>query len=424
MFHVKRSPVRSRRLFAIALLGLLPLLAACTISNDPDGWAPPLLAKVDGEQVIIARLSDASLGAIDLSRRDPIVWAFPGIPSGQSTIEDSDRPFPGLTEETEAKGFYGVPVAIGAQAEELVIADHNEGVVFAVRRDGTSARILLETEDRVIAGLVVADDARTLYVATTDERVYAIDTEDPPADIDDVEGFVWIADQIRGRVWGTPALADTEAHGTVLIIPTMAGDVTALRADTGAVAWNFNSGSGIASDVVASEGIAYLGGFDQRFYAIDTETGDLRWSRRGLNWFWTKALVADGMVYAGDLDGNIWAWDAQSGALVWEAPFATEERIRAAPTLTPAGELVIVTREGTLLAADPATGERIWGDPETPLQTSNLVLANPILLDDGSLVISDDQGVLWRTRVGAGRVCQIFPERNSDCERLLDADAG
>ena len=85
---------------------------------------------------------------------------------------------------------------------------------------------------------------------------------------------------------------------------------------------------------------------------------------------------------------------------------------------------MIITREGTLLAIDPDTGRQVWGDPSNPLKTSNRVLATPLILADDSVLISDDQGVLWRSRVGSGRVCEIFPERNLDCERLLDADQG
>ena len=417
-----RPTLRPRRWLGFALLAALPLLAACQVSNDPDGWAPPVLAEVDGSQVIIARIDNDLLGAIDVDRADPIVWLFPGIAAGQPASDDEERPFPGLTDPVEAQGFYGRPGVIGANADELVIADHNEGIVYAVRRDGSSARILLDTETNVVAGVVVADDARTIYIATTDERVYAVDSQNPPAGIDDLEGFLWLSEDIDDRVWGTPALAQSDTHGTLLLVPTMAGSVIALRTGDGSTAWQFDSGAGIASDIIVDGGLAYLGGFDRTFYAIDIDSGDARWTATGSNWFWTSALVADGVVYVGDLDGDIWAWDAQTGLDIWPEPFRAEERIRAGLSLTTAGELVVITREGTLLGVNPNDGSRIWGDPDTPLRTSNRVLASPLLLDDDSIVISDDQGVLWRTRVGSLRVCEIFPQRNRDCERGLDAD--
>ena len=174
---------------------------------------------------------------------------FPGAAAGRPESDDDDRPFPGLDDPVDAQGFYGAPATIGPDDDEFVVADHNEGVVYAIRRDGSSARVLLNTGVPVIAGVVVADDARTIFVATTDERVYAIDTENPPLGVDDSEAFVWVADGIEGRIWGTPALAQTVTHGTLLIVPTMSGHVVGLRASDGAVVWTFASGAGIASDV-------------------------------------------------------------------------------------------------------------------------------------------------------------------------------
>lgn len=422
--HCLRHCLGDRRWLGIALLAAIPLLAACTISNDPDGWAQPIAAEVEGRPVIIARVEDKLIGAIDLDRANAVVWMFPGAAAGRPESDDDDRPFPGLDDPVDAQGFYGAPATIGANDDEFVVADHNEGVVYAIRRDGSSARVLLDTGVPVIAGVVVADDARTIFVATTDERVYAIDTENPPRDVDDQEAFVWPPAGVEGRIWGTPALVRSETHGPLLIVPTMSGHVSALRTSDGTAAWTFVSGAGIASDVAIDGGLAFFGGFDRTFYAVDIESGDLRWSAQGAHWFWTNALAVNGAVYAGDLHGAVWAWDAQTGAARWPEPFQAGERIRAQPALTAAGELVIITREGTLLAVDPETGAQIWGDPETPLRTSNRVLATPLVLDDGSLVISDDQGVLWRSRVGAGRVCQVYPDRNLECERLLDADRG
>ena len=419
------DPVRRRSApawFGLLLLVAIPLIAACTADNSPDGWSPPLLTELpDGRQIVLARTSDDRLGALDLTA-SAIIWQFPDAPRGQLLTDE--EPFPGLLEQVDVKGFYGAPVALGRDADEFVIADHDSGIVFAIQRDGTSARILLDTEDRVIAGVVVADDDQSLFIATSDEHVYAIDSDDPPTDLDDRERFLWIADDVGGKVWGTPALAETSAHGTVLLVPTTAGHVVALRVADGTIAWTFKSEAAIASDVVVSDDVAYFGGFDRTFYALEIESGAVRWTATSSNWFWTRALVSGGVVYAGDLDGNVWAWDANGGAPIWETPFDAGQRIRAAPVLTAADQLVIITREGQLTAIDRATGLRIWPEAVTPLQTPNRVLADPLILDDDSILVSDDQGLLWRSRVNRGAICQVFPDRDTACETLLDGEQG
>ena len=426
--HVQRP---SRRWLGVALLAAAPIAAACTVSNTPDGWAPPIEAEVetpDGStvSVILARTSDNRVAALDLTSPTPVIWEFPGRDVRRRVSDD--KVFPGIATDgfltkIDVKGFYGAPLPIGREDEEFVLADHDSGVVYALRRDGTSARVILDTEDRVIAGVVVDPDGRTIYVATTDDRVYALDTDNPPEDREDVARMRWRVTDIGGKVWGTPALANTTAHGQVLLVPNTSGEIRALSTDDGSLAWRFPTAAGVASDIVVRGGLAYVGAFDRQFYALDVENGEVRWTQSGANWFWTKPFIEDGRLYVGDLDGKVWAWNALNGSPLWEAPYDTGERIRARPALTVAGDLVIVTREGNVLALDAATGLKIWPDGEAKLQTDNRVLADPLILSDGSILLSDDQGELWRVRVNRAAVCRVFPQDSPACERLLDADA-
>ena len=420
-----RSP--SRRWLGAAFVIAIPVLTACGINDDPDGWAPPIETEVersDGStvSVILVRTGDNRIAAIDLTSLNPIVWEFPGTPSGQPVAEDNV--FPGILTEIDAKGFYGVPTPIGPQGEEFVIADHDDGIVYALRRDGTSARVILDTEDRVIAGIVVDPDGRTIYVSTTDARVYALDTENPPRHRDDTERLRWLVTDLDGKVWGTPALVETDAHGLLLLVPTTNGTVIALRTDDSNVAWSFRAGAGIASDIVVRGGLAYVGAFDRQLYALDVETGEPRWTQTGDDWFWTKALIVDGALYVGDLAGNVWAWDALTGAPLWAVPYNTDERIRAQPVLTPAGDLVIVTREGHVLALDPSSGAKIWASRDADLKVENRVLATPLVQADDRILLNDDQGELWESRVGVNRFCRVWPRSSTTCSLSSPGDPG
>ena len=111
-----RNRLGRRRLRGLALLAAIPILAACTVTNDPDGWAPPIATELDGRPIVIARVEDNAIAAIDLDRANPVVWMFPGAAAGQAPAQDDERPFPGLDEQVEAQGFYGAPAVIGADA--------------------------------------------------------------------------------------------------------------------------------------------------------------------------------------------------------------------------------------------------------------------------------------------------------------------
>ncbi|MEE9278295.1 MAG: PQQ-binding-like beta-propeller repeat protein [Dehalococcoidia bacterium] len=411
-FHVKHR----RRWLLVPLVLAIPIIAACRIQNDPDGWAAPLsIGDEDDRQVLIVRTDDDHLArvSVDLTT-DPAtvttIWEFPGSPTlelaGSRTYADDE--FPGLVDEIGASGFYGTPALLGPEGEELIVGDYDEGVVYALRTDGTSARIIFETDDRVIAGVLVDEDRRTAYIATADNRVIAVDTEKP-------EASLWTFDESGEAIWGTPALADSRKHGRLLIVPSLDGNVYALRtdpdvADHERLAWKFETGAGIASSVVVQDGRAFVGGFDRTFYAIDLDSGTEVWRRSGSNWFWTTALVDGGIVYVGDLDGKVWAWDAETGAPVWEAPYDANDRIRAQPLLVEERALlVIVTRSGEIHALDAATGEVRWNSGVKGVKVESRVLADPVLL--GSIVlVNNDDGRLFEVRVGAQRLRRLQEE--------------
>jgi len=384
MFHVKR-PTR-RWLFA-SLIVSVPILAACAgINNDPSGWSAPVpIDAADSDNVVIVRTGGGHVAAVDFDT-NTVLWEFP---------DRNDR-FPGLLDEIDARGFYGTP-AIALNGDELIFGDHDEGLVFAIRADGTSGRIVFDTGDKIIGGIVVDDDGRSAYVATADQRVYAIDIENPPIDRASAR---WIFTGAGNEIWGTAALADSDAHGRLLLVPSMDGNLYALQRDSQGggepgVAWVFQTGGAIAGNVVVQQTVAYVGSFDGRFYAIDIETGEAKWSQPGDGWFWTTPLIDSGVVYAPDLEGSVWAWDADNGRLLEGFPYESGDPVRAKPLFSEdRSTMLILTRSKHVHFIDPTNGLGIWTSAD--LEDSSLpnrVLADPIL-QNGRMLINDDRGLV------------------------------
>ncbi len=409
MFHVKRA---DRRWLMAPLAAAIVLITACGVSNDPDGWASPLtLDDADGADVIIIRTDREHIAALDISVRPldeaAVRWEFPRENDG----------FPGLTEPVDAHGFYGTPALLGPDGEELILADYDEGTVYAVRTDGTSARIIFDVDGRVVASVIVDPDRTTAYITATDGCVYAVDTESPGT-------ATWSFCDPESEVWGTPDLAQSRTYGGLLLVPGLNGRVSALQIEReGRLAWTFQTDAAIAGNVVVSEGRAYLGDFNSIFFALDVETGDVVWSALGADWFWTTALVADGTVYAADLSGMVWAWDVDSGRLVWDAPYDAGDPVRAQPALTDDGAvLVIVTRKAEFHAIVPATGLGIWTTKGTEDDRPDDVLADPLIRGD-AILINDEDGRLFEARVNVDVVCPVFraKEAASACSPPLAA---
>ena len=313
----RRAQVRRpRRPWLMALLVMtLPLLAACSLTDSPDGWAAPTTSPHD-EDVVLLSAGDGHIVAYDFttSREQ---WRFP----------DQNDSFIGLDDTVDPGAFYSNPafVAAGSENEEIVVATYNDGIIFAIRTDGSGARELFHANARLVAGIVVDDT--TAYVATTDKHVYAINIEDPPASSSpDARGLLWDFHGLSKEVWGTPALAETVAHGKILLVPGMDGTLYALRATDGDIAWKLDTDAAIATNILVAGGRAYIGGFDRAFRAIDLETGDMDWEQTGNDWFWTTPLLVEGVIYVADLSGALWAWSADTGDDIWAAPYNANRR--------------------------------------------------------------------------------------------------
>lgn len=366
-----------------------PLLAACTGITGSTGWAPPVPLP-DRPNVVLVRDDDDKLAAVDIDSATEL-WRFP----------DGDDRFPGLAEESDFGAFYGAPVLIPG-GEEFLVASEQDGIVYAIRADGSSARLIFDTDDAVIAGVVVGDGIA--YVGTDDKRLYAVDIDHP-------EVALWSYDDFGGALWGTPALADTETHGRLLLVPSMDGHVSALRIDPNLspaerLVWRFeDTDSSIAGSVLVDNGAAYAGSFDRHFYALDVETGAALWSAPGDNWFWGTALIEGGRVYAADLSGKVWAWDETTGVPVWVAPYDAEDEVRARPLLLDDDTLLVVAKNGHVHAINPADGSERW-TTTTPI--AHDVLADPIVVA-GRVIVSNDDGELFEVLLADRQVQPLYP---------------
>jgi outer membrane protein assembly factor BamB len=156
-----------------------------------------------------------------------------------------------------------------------------------------------------------------------------------------------------------PAGTGVVVENGVLLIGTGDGFLLGLETATGAERWRFTvSTQGAAHNPAMSGGIAYVGGDDPGFFAVDAASGQLLWrGDTGTDENGT-AVVADGTAYLGGSaesgEGHLYAFDAATGALLW---------CRDEPIFTPAvldGVGYSGSVAGIVYAFDTATGQERW----------------------------------------------------------------
>ncbi len=398
MFHVKQFDRLGRRRWLLpALLLVIPVLVACDVADQPDGWAAPtpdpiepetqLLAPTGDKMVVALRLLDGNFGAE--------AWQFP----------DDDGNFPGLDAEIEPEAFYADPVWVES-TDEWLLAGYSDGVLYAVRRDGESARVVFESDARLVADLVV--DGSRVYLADTSYRVYAVDVEQPGEPV-----WTWNGDS-ELQIWGGPALVDTD-RGRLLIVAGLDGRITAINVDdpqAGTEAWQVELDGGVAGAVSASDGLVYVGGLDRSLYGLDAATGGQVWVAEASHWLWGTPLIHDGVMYVTDLRGNVYAFDTRTGAPRWLAPYPADDRIRAQPLFVEredgsgAGILVLVARGGTIHQLNAADGSLLR---QFRLEGAKDLMANAVLRDD-RILVSDEDGALYAVLLGANQAVKLYPQ--------------
>ena len=403
--HTRVHRLIRRRLgrFAIALglLFAIPVLVACDVADQPDGWAAPTLDPIEPETRLIAPTGEDQVVAVQLldGNLGSALWEFP----------DDDGNFPGLDAEIAPIAFYADPVWVPS-TDEWLLAGYADGVLYAVRRDGESARVVFESEHRLVADLIV--DGTRVYLADTGYQVYAVDIEQPGEAL-----WAWDGGS-ELQIWGGPALVESD-RGRLLVVAGLDGRVTAIEVDgdrAGQSAWQIQIESGIAGSLGAADGLIYVGGLDRTLYGLDVATGAQVWTAQASHWLWGTPLVRDGVIYTTDLRGNVYAFDALTGAKRWLDPFSAGDRIRAQPLYveiasengdedSSGGILVLVSRGGMIHQLNASDGSPLR---QFQLEGAKDLMANAILRDD-RILVSDEDGVLYAVLLGANQAVRLYP---------------
>jgi outer membrane protein assembly factor BamB len=161
---------------------------------------------------------------------------------------------------------------------------------------------------QVVGGITI--DNYTLYFATSDGTVYALNAKDLSVS--------W-THKIKSKIWSAPVI-----DGNTLYIGCFNKTVYALNVTDGTEKWQYKTTGSINSTPVIYNNTVYIGDYDRHFYALDAASGTLVWkfpsddtgANNPKNFFWAKPVEINGVIYAPCLDGNVYALDAVTGNLV------------------------------------------------------------------------------------------------------------
>ncbi|MFD2262486.1 PQQ-binding-like beta-propeller repeat protein [Lacibacterium aquatile] len=235
-----------------------------------------------------------------------------------------------------------------------------------------------------------------VFVVTIDNQLVALSAEDgrrlwSHAGINEAAGLLGAA---------SPAV-----DSGIVVSPYSSGELFALRADTGRIAWGDNLASARRSDSVSAlanirgnpvidRGLVIAGSNSGRVAAIDMRNGERLWDREIP--LGDSPWVAGDYVFALTPTGELYSLRRESGRVRWslsldryEDPEKQRDPIRWAGPVLAGDRLILVGSHGYAVAVSPYTGQILGqqnlpgGSGVTPVVAAKTLL---VLTDDGTLV--------------------------------------
>ena len=211
--------------------------------------------------------------------------------------------------------------------------------------------------------------------------------------------------------WASPAVAGGFVYQTFLLRPPKcdpehgrAGTLVALDAESGRVRWHVALPPTESSPLV-SDGLVYIGDWSGRVSAFDARTGARRWSVLTDGAVKGSVAVAGGRAYVGAYDGRLYALDAQTGRALWRSSSRSRLGRRGAFYSTPAiayGRVYLGSTDGSVYSFGAVSGKLRWSH-----RTGGYVYGSPAVWRQRILVGSYD-GRFIALDAATGRVRWSF----------------
>ncbi len=215
------------------------------------------------------------------------------------------------------------------------------------------------------------------------------------------------------------------SYGLGLIFATSKrGEITAIDAKTGKLAWEAKLDSPVRSSPIARDGKLIISTLNNKTYAIDTITGERIWLHEGLGGRTNisgapTALIHNNRVILTYSSGEIFALDFETGNEIWSALTSSTISNSANAIISDIinspilhrGALMFITSDGRMLVLSEEDGTTIW-------ETKNLGLKGQPWPVDNSIFVINRFGELLNFEFKTGKI--IWKKLLADAEEIDD----
>ncbi|MDP3508827.1 MAG: serine/threonine-protein kinase [Candidatus Melainabacteria bacterium] len=210
---------------------------------------------------------------------------------------------------------------------------------------------------------VISRDEKTVYVGSTDGRLYALQSETG------TKAFSFDAD---APILTSPIYLDGR-----LVVSDSAGKTQAIDSNTGKVIWSWEGPAPIlASPVMAGNQVIVCDRTGQ-VTALDIRMGRRLWYFSALDAIVAAPRAHGDSLYFGTRGGHVYSIAAHSGKLNWK--YVADGRIVSTPTAS-VDTVYVGTQGGVCFALEAETGRLIWEYPTfSPILKSGVIVFTSVI---------------------------------------------
>lgn len=161
--------------------------------------------------------------------------------------------------------------------------------------------------------------------------------------------------------------------------------------------WSFECEDEVRGTPAYSNGVVYVGSYDNNLYALRATNGEFMWKYPTDGGVVSRPLVFEGNVYFGSEDKILHIVSSRLGKVVWT--YYTDGPIRSSPTIAE-NHIFIGSDDGALHAINAISGRRSWRiDAGAPVRSTPLVQNDLVYFgnEDGEVFCADFGGTIkWR----------------------------
>ena len=411
---------RLSRILPLIVLALAALAAVGCAGAPSRGWSGPLVS----DNVLYVGTLQGKILALDLTTADLSEGLAPETKWDPLDVVGSlgGGGF-SCGRVSTPMGLYGTPAVKNGK----VYIGAYDGNVLYVTTNGEVSGTKFKTGGPIVGSVVI--DGDTLFVGSTDGKLYALS-------LDLKEKWYF---KTEGKIWSTPVVTNG-----VVYVASADHNLYAIDAESGNEIWRFETKAAIMSTPLVAKGKVYIGGCDRKFYSVDAATEEERLAANARengspsdltrdassvfegasNWFWTQALVHNGEIWVGNLDHKVYVLNAENVEEEVHDPYPTGGMVYAPPVLL-GGLIVVGSQDGKIYAintgnkdfaayAIDAKTEEIVQSPEKPKNLLAPILA-PLYPDseDGIVYFHAQDGThtLYALRLSASSAEVLWSKR-------------